>query len=107
MTNELVHTASKERMALASECVLHNQLLKSAVSITLRLQLCSTCYTAIRMKNFMRSVSAIAMKNTGNKRNSYHHEAVSHYRKLTPCVVSEKNWDTTKVCPVMCVLHIL
>ena len=48
-----------------------NYRLKSEVSITLRCQLCSTRYTAIRIKKCLKSTSAIkiaTMKNTDNFR---------------------------------------
>ena len=50
------------------------------------------------MNNSTRTTSVIAMENTDNKCISYcsHREAVSCYHKSTPCVVSEKNWNTKK-----------
>ena len=75
----------------------NNQLLKNAVAIMLRLQLCSARYTAIRMKNCMRSVSAITMENMGNKLivittvigKPYHAVAID-----TLIVLPVKNWDS-------------
>ena len=63
----------------------------------------------IQMKNSTRSISIITMENTGDKLNSYHHshrEAILCYHKLTPCVVSKKNWDK-KEDKGKCVLQVL
>ena len=50
-------------------------------------------------------------KNMGNKYNSQHRhmEAASHYHELTPCIVSEKNWNTKqdKGKFMICVLYVL
>ena len=72
-----------------------NYRLKSEVSITLRCRLCSTHYTAIRIKNCLKSTSAIkvaTMKNTDD----FHLEGKPSCvrAKLTPFPVSKDEWDT-------------
>ena len=57
----------KKEMALRDSVI--NCRLKSEVSITLLRQLCSTCYTALQIKNCSKSTSAIkvaTMKNMDN-----------------------------------------
>ena len=69
MTGEPTHTTSKERMVPRTPAI--NYRLKSEVSIMLRCQLCSTHYTALRIKNCSKSTSAIkvaTMKNMGDFR---------------------------------------
>ena len=56
MTGKPTHTASEMGAAHPSYI---NYRLKSEVSIMLRCQLCSTRYTAIRIKNFSRRTSTI------------------------------------------------
>ena len=56
MTGEPTHTAS-EKAPRAPAYI--NYRVKSEVSITLRCQLCSTRYTAFRIKNFSKSGSTI------------------------------------------------
>ena len=72
-----------------------NYCLKSEVSIMLRCRLCSTCYTAVRIKNCLKNTSAIktaTMKNTDN----FHYEGKSSHvtTKSTPFTVSKDEWDT-------------
>ena len=68
MTGEPTHTALKERNG--AMCPSHiSYRLKSEVSIMLHCQLCSTCYTAVQIKNNLKSTSAIkvaTMKKTDN-----------------------------------------
>ena len=106
MTNEAVHTALKERMVLGMpenilchNASLNNQLQNGKVGghITLCFQLCSAHYTALQMKNSMRSISAInpaATENTSDRPQG----SASCYCESTPyvahCVVSEKSWNT-------------
>ena len=72
-----------------------NYCLKSEVFITLRCWLCSTRYTAIRIKNCLKSTFVIkiaTVKNTDNfhfKGKSLHAHA-----KLTPFPFSKDEWDT-------------
>ena len=78
----------------------NNQLLKSEVANMLHFQLYSARYTVLQTKNsekvslqsiyLLRKIwvfSIIAIQYS-------HREAIPHYCELTPCVVSEKNWDT-------------
>ena len=72
-----------------------NYRLKSEVSIMLRCRLCSTRYTAVRIKNCLKSTSAIniaTMKNTDD----FHFEGKPSRAcaKLTPFPVSKDEWDT-------------
>ena len=60
-----------------------NYRLKSEVSITLRCWLCSTRYTAVRIKNCSKSTSAIKIV-----------KPLRATTKLTPFVFSEYEWDT-------------
>ena len=72
-----------------------NYHLKSEASIMLRCQLCSTHYTAVRIKNCSKSTSAIIiaiMKNTDD----FHYEGKESYAtaKSTLFVVSKDDLDT-------------
>ena len=72
-----------------------NYRLKSEISITFRCRLSSTRYTAVRIKNCLKSTSAIkiaTMKNTGNFR--YEGKASRATAKSTPITVSKDDWDT-------------
>ena len=72
-----------------------NYRLKSEVSITLRCRLCSSRYTAIRIKNCLKSTSAIkiaTMKNMDNFR--FEGEPSCACAKSTPFPVSKNEWDT-------------
>ena len=74
-----------------------NYRLKSEVSITLHCWLCSTHYTAIQIKNCLKSTSAIkiaTMKNTDN----FHFQGKPSYAivKSIPFLVSKDEWDTKK-----------
>ena len=71
-----------------------NYRLKSELSITLRCQLCSTRYTAVRIKNCLKSTSAIkiaTMKNTNDFR--YERKPSRATTKSTPFAVSKDEWD--------------
>ena len=72
-----------------------NYRLKSEVSIVLRCRLCSTRYTAIRIKNCLKSVFAIkiaTMKNTDDFR--FEGKPSCAHAKSTPFPVSKDEWDT-------------
>ena len=72
-----------------------NYRLKSEVSITLRCRLCSTHYTAVRIKNCLKSTSAIeiaTMKNTDDFR--FEGKPSRARAKSTPFLVSKDEWDT-------------
>ena len=77
-----------------------NYHLKSEVSITLHCWLCSTRYTAVRIKNCFKNTSAIevaTMKNTDD----FHYKGKQPSRattKSTLFAVSKDEWDT-KVSP--------
>ena len=84
----------KERNCTA--CPNHiNYRLKSEVSITLCCRLRSTCYTAVRIKNCLKSTSAIkiaTMKNTDDFR--FERKPSRAIAKSTPFPVSKDEWDT-------------
>ena len=84
MTGEPTHTASKERNGTAI-----NYRLKSEVTITLRCQLCSTNYTALRIKNCLKSTSAIKVDTM-----SYERKSSRATTKSTLFTVSKDEWDT-------------
>ena len=72
-----------------------NYHLKTEVSIMLCCRLCSTCYTAVRIKNCSKSTSAIkiaTMKNTDDFR--YKVKPSCATAKLTLFAVSKDEWDT-------------
>ena len=72
-----------------------NYHLKSEVSITLHCRLCSTRYTAARIKNCLKSTSAIkiaTMKSTDDFR--YEGKPSRATAKSTPFTVSKDEWDT-------------
>ena len=72
-----------------------NYRLKSEVSVTLRCRLCSTRYTAVRIKNCLKSTSAIiiaTMKNTDDFR--FEGKPSRARAKSTPFPVSKDEWDT-------------
>ena len=74
---------------------LYNYCLKSKVSITLLCRLCSTHYTAVRIKNCLNSTSAIkiaTMKNTNDFR--YEGKPSRATAKLALFAVSKDEWDT-------------
>ena len=84
MTGEPMHTASKERMAPCTPAI--NYCLKNEVSITLCCQLCSTHYTALQIKNCLKSTSANTVKNMG--------KAIMSTVKSTLFAVSKDKWNT-------------
>ena len=84
----------KERNGVVRPCYI-NYHLKSEVSTTLCCWLCSTCYTAIRIKNCSKSISAIkiaTMKNTDDF--CYKGKPSCATTKLTLFAVSKDEWDT-------------
>ena len=69
--------------------------LKSEVSITLHCQLCSTRYTAVRIKNCSKGTSVIkvaTMKNTDDF--CFEGKPSRATAKLTLSTVSKDEWDT-------------
>ena len=86
-----IHAYQKKESAACPNSI--NYRLKSEVSITLRCQLRSTHYTAVQIKNCLKSTSAIkiaTMKNTGQYKGKPSHATT----KLTPFGVSKDEWDT-------------
>ena len=83
----------KERNHAA--CPIHiNYHLKSKVSITLRCRLCSTRYTAVRIKNCLKSTSAIEIATVKNMDDFRFEGKPSRARaKSTPFPVSKDEWD--------------
>ena len=76
-----------------------NYHLKSEVSITLHCRLCSTCYTAVRIKNCLKSTSTIkiaTMTNTDDFRSCFRYEGKPSRAnaKLTLFAVSKDEWVT-------------
>ena len=72
-----------------------NYHLKSGVSIMLYCQLCSTHYTAVRIKNCSKSTTAIKVATTKNMDDFCHKGKPSHATtKSTPFAVSQEEWDT-------------
>ena len=72
-----------------------NYRLKSEVSITLRCRLCSTRYTAVRIKNCLKSTSAIKIGTMKNTDDFCFEGKPSHARaKSTPFPLSKDEWDT-------------
>ena len=72
-----------------------NYRLKSEVSITLRCRLCSTCYTAIRIKNCLKSTFTIKIATMKNTDDLCFEGKPSHARaKSTPFPVSKNEWNT-------------
>ena len=72
-----------------------NYRLKSEVSIMLRCWLCSTCYTAVRIKNCLKSTSTFktaTTKNTDDFR--YEGKPSRAIAKSTLFAVSKDEWDT-------------
>ena len=94
MTGEHMHTASKERNGTVCPTYI-NYCLKSEVSITLRCQQCSIRYTAVQIKNCLKSTSAIkvaTMKNMDDFR--YKRKPSCATAKSTLFAVSKDEWDT-------------
>ena len=72
-----------------------NYCLKSEVSITLLCLLCSTCYTAVRIKNCSKSSSAIKIATMKNTDDFCYEGKPSHATtKSTLFAVSIDEWDT-------------
>ena len=72
-----------------------NYRLKSEVSITLHCRLYSTHYTAVRIKNCLKSTSAIKIATTKNTDDFHCKEKPSHATAKSPLfAVSKDEWDT-------------
>ena len=89
-----IHAYQRERNGATCPSYI-NYRLKSEVSITLCCRLCSTRYTAVRIKNCLKSTSAIeiaTMKNTDDF--FYEGKPSRATTKLTLLVVSKDEWRT-------------
>ena len=69
-----------------------NYCLKSEVSITFHRQLCSTCYTALRIKNCSKSTSAIIVATMKNM-DDFHYKG-KPLHATAKLAVSKDEWDT-------------
>ena len=99
MTGEPTHTTSKERNGMAHPGYI-NYCLKSEVPITLHCQLCSTCYTAVRIKNCSKSTSAIKVATMKNMDDFLYERKPSRATaKSTLFAVSKDEWNTKEVSP--------
>ena len=87
-----MHTKRKKWRHVPNYIIYH---LKSEVSITLRCRLCSTRYTAVRIKNCLKSTSAITIATMKNTDNFLYGGKPSHATaKSTLFTVSKDEWDT-------------
>ena len=93
MIGEPKHTTSKE-MVLHGPAINYYHL-KSEVSIMLHCQLCSTGYTALRIKNCSKNTFAIKVS-TMKTVNDFHYEGRPSRAtaKSTPFAVSQDEWYT-------------
>ena len=74
-----------------------NYCLKSEESITLRCRLCSTHYTAVRIKNCLKSTSAIKIATMTNTDVFHYKQKLSRaIAKSTIFAVSKDEWDIKK-----------
>ena len=72
-----------------------NYHLKSEVSITLHCRLCSTHYTTVRIKNCLKSTSAIKIASMTNTDNFHYEGKPSRaIANSTLFAVSKDEWDT-------------
>ena len=71
-----------------------NYHLKSEVSITVHCLLCSTCYTAVRIKNCSKSTSTIKIATAKNTDFHYEGKPSCVTTKSTLFSVSKDEWDT-------------
>ena len=86
-----MHT--KRNGAVRPGCI--NYCLKSEVSIMLRCRLCSTHYTAVWIKNCLKSTSAFKLATMTNT-DDFHYEGKPSraIAKSTLFTVSKDEWDT-------------
>ena len=84
-----------KEMVLRAPDYINNYRLKSEVSITLRCRLCSTRYTAVQIKNCLKSTSAIKIATMTNTKDFRYKGKPSHaIAKSTLFAVSKDEWDT-------------
>ena len=83
-----------------------NYHLKSEVPIALHCQLCSTRYTALQIKNCLKSTSTIKLA-TMNNTNGFHYKGKPSVTstKLTHSAVSEDEWDIKEDIHEECIVH--
>ena len=94
MTGKPMHTESEERDGAVCPSYI-NYCLKSEVSITLCFELCSTHYTAVRIKNCSKSTSATKVATMKNTDDFHYKGKPSHATtKSTLFAVSKDEWDT-------------
>ena len=97
----------KERNGAACPSYI-NYCLKSEVSITLHCRLCSTRYTAVRIKNCLKSTSDIKIATMTNTDDFRYEGKPSHaIAKLTLFAVSKDEWDTKEDTGMKNALYIL
>ena len=86
-----MYTVTKEER----NSVVHPSYLKSEVSFMLCCQLCSTCYTALQIKNCSKSTSAIKVATKKNM-DDFHYERQPSCAttKSSPFTVNKDEWDT-------------
>ena len=93
MTGELTRTTSKERNGATRPS--YQLSSKNEVPITLHCQLCSTCYTAVQIKNSSKSTSTVKVATMKNMDDfCYEGEPSCATAKLTLFAVSKDEWDT-------------
>ena len=87
------HIPKERNRAACSNCI--NYCLKSEVSITLCCRLCSTRYTAVRIKNCLKNTSTIKIA-TMKSTDDFHLEGKPSHAttKSTPFAVNKDEWDT-------------
>ena len=84
-----------ERNGAAHPGLINNYRLKSELSITLRCWLCSTRYTAVRIKNCLKSTSAIKIATMTNTDDfCYKGKPLRAIAKSRLFAVSKDEWDT-------------
>ena len=89
-----IHTYQKKRNCAVRPNHI-NYRLKSEVSITLRCRLCSTRYTAVRIKNCLKSTSAYQNSHDKNTDNFHFKGKPLHaHAKSIPFPVSKDEWGT-------------
>ena len=86
----------KERNGAACPSYINNYCLKREVSITLHCWLCSTRYTAVQIKNCLKSTSAIRIATMTNMNNFRYirREATMCHRQIDTFAISKDERDT-------------
>ena len=89
-----MHTALKKEIMLHAPAI--NYRLKSEVSITLRCQVCSTCYTALQTKKCSKSTSAIKVATMKNRGDFHYKGKPLHATTKSTCFAVSKDERDTK-----------